>query len=95
MSLIPTFQPKLIPMFFHMDSIRVFKSFIRSWRSTTIIIIVVGVRGIRDSKGEKQLLIVDGEGEFDQDVLIIGNNFKTQFMNNFLKRTMEANVLWF
>jgi hypothetical protein len=78
-----------------MDSIRVFKSFIRSWRSTTIIIIVVGVRGIRDSKGEKQLLIVDGEGEFDQDVLIIGNNFKTQFMNNFLKRTMEANVLWF
>ncbi len=82
-------------MFFHMDSIRVFKSFIQSWRSTTIIIIVVGVRGIRDSKGEKQLLIVDGEGEFDQDVLIIGNNFKTQFMNNFLKRTMEANVLWF
>jgi hypothetical protein len=78
-----------------MDSIRVFKSFIQSWRSTTIIIIVVGVRGIRDSKGEKQLLIVDGEGEFDQDVLIIGNNFKTQFMNNFLKRTMEANVLWF
>ncbi len=82
-------------MFFHMDSIRVFKSFIQSWKSTTIIIIVVGVRGIRDSKGEKQLLIVDGEGEFDQDVLIIGNNFKTQFMNNFLKRTMEANVLWF
>jgi hypothetical protein len=78
-----------------MDSIRVFKSFIQSWKSTTIIIIVVGVRGIRDSKGEKQLLIVDGEGEFDQDVLIIGNNFKTQFMNNFLKRTMEANVLWF
>jgi hypothetical protein len=27
-SLIPAFQPKLIPMFFHMDFIRKFKSFI-------------------------------------------------------------------
>jgi hypothetical protein len=27
-SLIPTFQLELIPMFFHMDSIREFKSFI-------------------------------------------------------------------
>jgi ABC-type Na+ efflux pump permease subunit len=51
-SLIPTFQPKLVPMFFHMDSIKVFKSYIQSWRSTTISIIVVGVRGVRDSKGE-------------------------------------------
>jgi len=51
-SLIPTFQPKLVPMFFHMDSIKVFKSYIQSWRSTTISIIIVGVRGVRDSKGE-------------------------------------------
>ncbi len=28
MSLIPTFQLELIPMFFHMDSIREFRSFI-------------------------------------------------------------------
>ncbi len=51
-SLIPTFQPKLVPMFSHMDSIKVFKSYIQSWRSTTISIIIVGVRGVRDSKGE-------------------------------------------
>jgi hypothetical protein len=31
-SLIFTFQLKLIPMFFHMDSIRKFKSYIQSWR---------------------------------------------------------------
>jgi hypothetical protein len=31
--------------------------------STTIV--VIGVRGVGDSKGEKQLLILDGEGEFD------------------------------
>jgi hypothetical protein len=30
MSSIPTFQPKLVPMFFHMDSIRKFTSYIQS-----------------------------------------------------------------
>jgi hypothetical protein len=63
-SILP-FQPKLIPMFFHMDSIRKFKSSIISWRFATIVIIVIGVKGIGDSKGEKQLLIANGEGEFD------------------------------
>ncbi len=29
-SLIPAFQPKLIPMFFHLDFIREFKSFIQN-----------------------------------------------------------------
>ncbi len=41
---IPTFQLKLIPMFFHMDSIREFKNYIQSWRFATII--VIGVRGV-------------------------------------------------
>ncbi len=36
-SSILAFQPKLIPM----DSIRKFRSFIKSWRSTTITVIVV------------------------------------------------------
>ncbi len=52
-------------MFFHMDSIKEFKSSIQSWRFATIVVIVIGVRGVGDNKGEKQLLIVDGEGEFD------------------------------
>jgi len=64
-SSIPAFQPKLIPMFFHMDSIRKFRSSIQSWRYSTIGIIVIDVRGVGDSKGGKQLLILDGEGEFD------------------------------
>jgi hypothetical protein len=43
-----------------MDSNREFK------RSSGIITItVVGVRGKGNNKGEKQLLIVDEEGEFD------------------------------
>jgi ABC-type Na+ efflux pump permease subunit len=50
-SLIPVFQP--MSMFFHMDSIRIFRNYIQSWRSTTIVIIIVGVRGVGDSKGEK------------------------------------------
>jgi len=61
----PAFQPKLILMFFHMDSIREFKSSIQSWRSVTIVVIVIGVRRVGDNKCEKQLLIADGESEFN------------------------------
>ncbi len=63
-------------MLFHMDSIRKFKSSIQSWRFATITIIVISVRGVGDNKGEKKLLIIDGKGEFDRDVLTLGNNFK-------------------
>jgi len=49
-SSIPAFQPELIPMFFHMDSIREFKSSIQSWRFGTIVFIIVGVRGVGISK---------------------------------------------
>jgi hypothetical protein len=38
-----------------MDSIRKFKSFIQSWKSITIVVIIIGVKGIGDNKGEKQL----------------------------------------
>jgi hypothetical protein len=44
------FQPKLILMFFHMDSIREFRSFIQSWRSGTIVVIIIGVRGVGDKQ---------------------------------------------
>jgi ascorbate-specific PTS system EIIC-type component UlaA len=53
MSTILAIQPKLIPMFFHMDSIREFRNSIQSWRSTTIVIIAIGVRVIRNNKIEK------------------------------------------
>jgi hypothetical protein len=32
---------------------------------------------IGDSKGEQQLLIAKGEGEFDQNILVFSNNFRT------------------
>ncbi len=76
-SSILTFQHGLIPMFSHMDSIREFRSSFQSWRSFTIATIVIGVRGVGDSKGEKQLLITNGEGEFDRNIFVLGNNFKT------------------
>ncbi len=66
-------------MFFHMDSMRKFRSFIQSWNSTTIIIIIIGVKEGGDSNGEKQLMIINGEGEFDQNVLMMGNNFKMKY----------------
>jgi len=74
--LIPTFQLELIPIFFHMDFIRKFRNFIQSWRFITIAIIIIVVKGIGDNKGENQLLIIDGEGESNKNVLAIGNNFK-------------------
>jgi len=52
-SSILAFQPKLVPMFFHRYSIKEFKSFIQNCRSTTIVVIIIGVKGIGDSKGEK------------------------------------------
>jgi hypothetical protein len=30
-----------------------------------IVVIVIGIKGVGDSKGEKQLLITNGKGEFD------------------------------
>ncbi len=65
-------------MFFHMDSIKEFKSSIQNQRSGTIVVIVISVRGVRDNKGEKKLLITNGEGEFDQNILAFGNNFKIE-----------------
>jgi hypothetical protein len=48
-------------MFFHMDSIKQFRNSIKCWRLTTIVVIVIDVRGIGDNKAKKQLLIVDGK----------------------------------
>jgi hypothetical protein len=78
-SSILTFQLELVPMFFHMDSIREFKSYIHSYKYVTIVVIIIGVRGIEDNKGEKQLLIINGKGEFDQDIIAFGNNFKIEY----------------
>ncbi len=64
-SSILAFQTKLVPMFFHMDLIRKFQNSIHSWRFATIAIIVIGVRGIKDNKVEKQLLIADGKVNFN------------------------------
>jgi len=52
-SLIIAFKPTLIPMFFHMDSIREFISSFQSWNSITIVVIIVNVRGGGNNKGEK------------------------------------------
>ncbi len=52
-SLITIFEPKLVSMFFHMDSIREILIFLQGWSFVTIAIIIVGVRGWRNNKGEK------------------------------------------
>ncbi len=62
-----------------MDSIGEFRSFILIWRYVTIVVIIINVKGIGDNKAEKKLLIVDGKGEFDQNILALGNNFRIQY----------------
>ncbi len=46
--------------------------------TTTIVIIVTTIRSGENSH-EKQLMIVDGEGQFDQDVLAFGNQFQIEY----------------
>jgi hypothetical protein len=58
-SLILVFEPELIPMFFHMDSIRKFKTYIHNCRFITIVVIIIGVKGIEDNKNKKQSLIIN------------------------------------
>jgi len=79
MSSIPSFQLEMVPMFSHMDSIRKFRISIQSWRFVPIVPIVIGVKGIGDNKDEKQLLIVDRKGEFDRNIIALGNNFKIEY----------------
>jgi hypothetical protein len=43
------------------------------------VIIIVGVRGAWNNKGEKKLLIANVKGEFDQDVFAINNNFIIEY----------------
>jgi hypothetical protein len=74
-----------------MDSIKKFRSFIQSSKSTTIVVIIIGGKGVKDNKGENQLLIVDGEGEFDQDVFNFDNNFILEYEQ---LHSMEANTQW-
>ncbi len=78
-------------MFFHMDSIKEFKKSIQSWRFVTIAIIIIGVRGVGDSKAEKQLLIAMGKVNLTKTFSILEIISKHN-MNNFLRCTMEAIV---
>jgi len=45
----------------------------------TIVVIVIVVKGRGESNHERQLMVVNGEGEFDQDVLVFGNLFNTKY----------------
>jgi hypothetical protein len=40
-------------MFFHMDSIREFRIYIQSWKFATIVVIIIGIGGVGDGRGEK------------------------------------------
>jgi hypothetical protein len=47
------FDPKLVPMFFHMDSIKKFISSLQNSNFVIVVVIIVGVRGRVNNKGEK------------------------------------------
>jgi hypothetical protein len=49
---ISPFEPKLVLMFFHIDSIKEFITLVQTWASATFIVIVITIRG-GDHKGEK------------------------------------------
>jgi len=49
---ITIFEPQLVPMFFHMDPIRKFKSLFQNWNFVTVVVIIIGTRGRGNNKGE-------------------------------------------
>jgi hypothetical protein len=61
-----TFELVLIPMFFHFDSLKKirYRSSQSKFFTTIIVVIVTTIRGVKSSH-ERQLMIVDGEGQFD------------------------------
>jgi hypothetical protein len=81
-------------MFFHKDFIKEFRSFIYSWSSVIIAIIVNIIKGVGDNKGEKQLLIINEEGEFDENDFGLSNNFRTKYEQLF-EAILEAIVEFF
>jgi hypothetical protein len=77
-STIPTFQLELIPLFFHIDSLQEFRDRFK-FSNATNTIIVTEVKGGGENSHEKQLMVANGEGEFDQDVLAFGNPFRIEY----------------
>jgi len=57
--LIPSFELGLVMMFFHIDSIRGFKTSFYTWVFATLFVMVLVVRGGGDNKGEEKLLIIN------------------------------------
>jgi hypothetical protein len=93
-SSITTFEPILIPMFFHFDFFKEFRSkSLHPKFSTAIITIIITVIKGGGKNYEKQFKIIDGEGQFDQNVLIFGKQFKTQYDHLVMSKNL-VNVLW-
>jgi len=57
--------------------------------SSTIAIIVIGVRGVGDNKGEKELLIINGKVNLTKMFLFLVIISKHN-MNNFLRHIIKA-----
>jgi hypothetical protein len=47
--------------------------------NSTIVVIVIAVKGGGTSSHETQLMVVDSEGEFNQDDFAFGSSFKTKY----------------
>jgi len=80
---IPTFEPELIPLFFHTYSLQESRnrSLLSKFSNGTIAIIVTSIRSGGESNHERQLMVTNCEGEFDQDVLAFGSSLKLSMTN--------------
>jgi hypothetical protein len=45
----------------------------------TIAIIVTSIKSGGESSHERQLMVANCEGEFEQDILVFGNSFKNEY----------------
>lgn len=44
-----------------------------------MVVIITTIKGDEDSSYERQVIIADGENEFDQNDLTFGSEFKTKY----------------
>jgi len=95
-SAIPTFKPKLIPLFFvHIPYKNLQIGPYCPNFPMAPLLSFTSIKSGGESSHERQLMVANCEGEFDQDVLAFGSSFKIEYDQLIEIKKMPKNVLRF
>lgn len=71
----PPFEPNLVLMLFHINFKKEFKTLVQTQAFPTFVVIDIAIKQRINNRGEKQLLIANGEREFNKNVITSNNDF--------------------